>query len=149
MSEKSYQYTFARAKMDSGNNCCESIIHTADHLYGLSLPKEVIESGKLFGHGMGMGCTCGALVGLVLVSGILDAIKPHPLGKKLGNSIHKEFVGRFGSACCRDILKSRTVLERVKRDGCKDLTGNAADILAVFWDVDEIRKINSNLKTEG
>ena len=48
-------------------NCCERILRGANIAYGLGMREEDLRVSAAFGGGMGIGITCGALVGALMV----------------------------------------------------------------------------------
>lgn len=120
--------------MGNGYNCCEAMLLAADEIWGLQLSGETLASASLFAEGMNSGCSCGALVGLIMVSGILSKKHAHPRGRDLPSYLHDTFKEQFGSTCCRVILKKRTPLERIGKRGCKELTGATARLMVEVWD---------------
>jgi C_GCAxxG_C_C family probable redox protein len=91
-----------------------------------------LASGLAEGLGGG-GCLCGAVSGGVLALGLFMGKDGRTLLNASGSSfstamLHREFVERFGSACCKVLSK------KVKHDGkahfdqCAELTGAAAEI---------------------
>jgi C_GCAxxG_C_C family probable redox protein len=123
----------AMEAMSRGHNCCEAILIAADRIWNLNLSFDTLAAGKLFKNGMGSGCTCGALVGLLMVSGILSQRYPHPQGKRLSSYLVTRFKEQFGSPCCREIRRQRTLSERIGNRGCKQLTGSTAALMVEVW----------------
>lgn len=119
--------------MGQGNNCCEAVVRAANKVWDLELPPEAIAVTSLFKEGMDSGCTCGALVGMVMISGILKNHYGHPLKDKLAANLTSRFRTEFGSTCCRVICKKRSVWEKIGRKGCIVLTAKTAGILEVVW----------------
>jgi len=126
-------HEIAKRNMDAGYNCCESVMMTGDKILGLQLPAEVFDACAHFRKGMGSGCVCGALSGLVMISGILDRRYPHPLGERLAAHLHNQFKEKFGSTCCRVLLKNMSILDRVGKKGCKEITGATAAMMHEIW----------------
>lgn len=131
---QSKAYMIASNEMRNGLNCCQSILFTAGKLWDVPIDERTMAMASLFAEGMDSGCTCGALVGMIMVSGLMKESYPHPSGDKLASQIHERFKQEFGSTCCRSIKAKRTVLEKIGRNGCIKLTGRAAEILAEEWD---------------
>jgi len=119
--------------MIKGKNCCEAVVRASNQVWDLKLAPEVIGSTSLFKEGMGSGCTCGALVGMVMISGILKNRYGHPLNDKLASDITSRFRAEFGSTCCRVICKQRSLWEKIGRKGCIVLTAKTAGILEEVW----------------
>ncbi len=120
--------------MKDGQNCCEAVLLAASALWDLDLAGDTLAAAKFFQLGMGSGCTCGALVGMVMVCGILEQKKPHPLGDKLPGHIYERFKKEFGSTCCRVIRKQRPVWRKMDKTACIELTSRAAAMLAEEWE---------------
>jgi len=131
---QSKAYMIASNEMRSGLNCCQSILFTASKLWDMPVDEKTLAMASLFAEGMDSGCTCGALVGMMMASGLMKKSFPHPSGDKLASQIHDRFKQEFGSTCCRSIKAKRSILEKIGRDGCIKLTGRAAEILAEEWD---------------
>lgn len=140
MSEKIRE--FAKAKMLDGYNCCQAVLITCDVCFDLALPAELVTAGRLFGNGTQSGCVCGALTGLIMAAGILDEKYPHPLGGKLGAHVHRRFCEKFGSACCREIRSGMSFLAKMGHKGCRELTGEATEILCELWG-DKVRPVHN------
>jgi C_GCAxxG_C_C family probable redox protein len=127
-------FNTAKEAMNNGYNCCQAVLIAAQEIWGLELAPGVLEMGQLFGKGIGSGCTCGALTGLVMVSGLLDHRYPHPLGPQLSTFLHQRFKESFGSTCCRVICSRRNPLDKLNNRGCKKLTGTTASLLVEVWE---------------
>ena len=126
-------YERAMAQMYKCSNCAETVVQTVSEILNVPLPKEVLHSTRFFQEGMFGGCLCGALTGAVLVSGVLDALRPHPLGKKLPVRLHHRFKTEWGSACCRVIRSKRPLLERFTKKACAELTAWTAAMVVEEW----------------
>lgn len=131
---KSQASQIARKAMKSGNNCCQAVLMAAQQVWDIPVGEDVLAAASLFGGGMGSGCTCGALTGMVMTAGIMDKSHPHPAGSQLPQQLHDKFKQEFGSTCCRVIRKKRTPIERIGNKGCLDLTSRAAEILVAEWE---------------
>lgn len=131
---------YAEEFMKQGGNCCEAVVRAANKVWGLELAPEAIAATSLFKSGMGSGYTCGALVGMVMISGILKDRWGHPLNNKLAAELTSRFRAEFGSTCCREICKNRPFKEKIGRKGCINLTAKTAGILEELWtDVQKIK----------
>ncbi|NPV92769.1 MAG: hypothetical protein HPY50_18540 [Firmicutes bacterium] len=124
----------AREAMDSGLNCCQAVMAAAEEVFKINLGPEAHAMGSLFREGMGSGCACGALVGLVMVSGVIARDHPHPAGAGLPALIQKRFIERFGSSCCRVIRSKRSPLEKLGNRACKKLTETTAGLMVELWE---------------
>ncbi len=131
---QSKAYMIASNEMRNGLNCCQAILFTAGKLWNIPVDENVMAMASLFAEGMDSGCTCGALVGMIMASGLIKQSYSHPSGDKLAFRIHDRFKQEFGSVCCSSIKAERSILEKIGRKGCVKLTGRAAEILAEEWD---------------
>lgn len=88
-------------------NCSETILHSANRVYGLDLPPEALKLAAGFGGGMGIQKTCGALTGGIMVLSSLFVKKRAREGDSI-KQLCSEFLGRIrsemGSIDC-DYLK--------------------------------------------
>lgn len=124
----------AREQMKQGYNCCQSVILAAGEVFHMPVSEEMIAAAALFAVGMNSGCTCGALVGMMMSSGLMQNQVKHPLGPKLAGKLHDDFKARFGSACCRVIRKKHNVIQNIGNRACVDLTSQAAAMLVKEWE---------------
>ncbi len=113
----------------AGLNCCESVIRTMLELSDTDLPDRLVDLGKYFRRGMGAGCTCGALVGGVMMLGLL---KPYD-DANLGRELNHKFAQEFGSTCCREIRKKQGLLCRLSNDKCREITARTAGLVTEIW----------------
>lgn len=125
----------AEQAMKKGSNCCEAVLMAANSVWNLNLDGDMLASAAFFEEGMGSGCTCGALIGIVMASGILHHKRSHPLGRNLPKRLHDRFKEEFGSTCCRVIQSNRPLLEKIRsKAACIDLTSRAAVMLVEEWE---------------
>lgn len=99
--------TARRYYNDHNFNCAETIIHAANAYYGLGLHEEDMKMLGIFGSGMYVGNTCGALTGcmaalskLVLKNKAheeLDTIRP------AAALLHRKFNAAFSETNCSKI----------------------------------------------
>ncbi len=127
-------YKTARTAMENGSNCCEAMLTAASHVWQLPLAEDTKAAAALFGEGMQSGCTCGALVGLIMASGIRSKQLTHPLGKQLPAHLNQRFKQEFGATCCRVIKQKRPVWQRLGREACIELTAQTAAMLIEEWE---------------
>jgi len=132
--DKDFASNIAREAMEQGANCCQAILTAANQVWNLNLPPEIIESAVYFREGMSSGCTCGALVGLVLASGMICTQRNIPADYELPKRLHLRFKTEFRSSCCAVIRKKQSFLQRVANKGCIDLTARSAAILVEEWE---------------
>lgn len=124
----------ARVKMKSGNNCCQSVLLAAQTAWNIPVGEDILAAASLFGEGMGSGCSCGALTGMIMAAGIMNKYHPHLGGAKLEQTLHDQFKHEFGSTCCRVIKKKRSVIKKIGNNACIELTGRAAELLFAAWE---------------
>lgn len=124
----------ARENMKNGYNCCQSVILASGQVFQFPVSEEMLASASLFAVGMDSGCTCGALVGMMMSSGIMQNRVEHPLGEKLPGKLHDDFKAQFGSTCCRVICKKRSFIQNIGNRACVELTSQAAAMLAKVWE---------------
>ena len=92
-----------------GFNCTQAILSTYGPQFGLDR-ESAVRIARAFGSGMGMGETCGAVTGALMVIGLKHAgLKGRSLfSKDRTEDIAREFVARFkarnGTTECRELL---------------------------------------------
>lgn len=123
MAEKANKY-FAE-----GNNCCQSVLLAANDIWHLEISRDLLDASYFFREGMGSGCSCGALVGMEMVLGVLHKRRGVSLKKEKAKELHDAFVKTFGSSCCRVLRKKQGLIERTTNQGCKKITSGAAGVL--------------------
>lgn len=140
----------ARQHMKNGHNCCQSVILAAGQVLAIPVSEELIDSAALFAKGMGSGCTCGALIGMTMMSGVLQKHAAHPPDSNLSRKLHDDFKDQFGSTCCRVICKRRSALQNIGNRGCIELTSQAAAMLVREWEglLDDVRHIDPDTHPE-
>lgn len=120
--------------MEHDHNCCEAVLMAAQAALHLPFAEDTMAAASMFGKGMGSGCSCGALVGMVMASGILNQRMAHPRADELPQLINQKFKQAFGSTCCRVIRKNRPVWQRIGWQECIQLTTRAAEMLLEEWE---------------
>lgn len=121
-------------QMKAGRNCCQALITAASQICRVPVGQDIISAASLFGAGMGSGCSCGALTGMIMASGVFQQHAPHPLGNKLPQKLHDDFKKQFGATCCRVIKSRRGSLANIGNRACIELTGQAAEMLIKEWE---------------
>ena len=98
------------------------------------LPKEAVCLASGFPLGMGMaGCTCGALAGGIMALGLkygrrVPNVKT-PGMFKAAKKLHDDFHQRFGSTCCRELIKGLELGSPQHIELCAKLTGVTAEMV--------------------
>lgn len=118
--------------------CAESVLHVFNERFGRPLPPKAVKLASGFAGGMGDdeagSCVCGALVGGVMVLGLAygrsepGAEAPDVAGK--AKELHDWFVGRFGSACCANLIGDFEYGSAENLDFCVSMTGALAEHVA-------------------
>lgn len=124
----------AKKAMQSGLNCCESALTAANEVWNLNISQDMFSAAKLFKEGMGSGCTCGALIGIVMASGIIQQRYGLKEDKGLAKRLHSRFKEEFKSSCCAVLRKKQPFLDRVSKKGCIHMTEGAVAILVKEWE---------------
>ena len=122
-------------RMSSGRMMCsEAVLSVLNQGLGGGLPPDIamkVASG--FPEGIGSsGCTCGALTGGVIALGLfLSEGNPNSTGHRKAMStsgrLHHDFKSRFGSTCCRVLIKNGSSEIPHYFDACCDRGGWAAE----------------------
>lgn len=123
----------AKKAMQSGLNCCESALTAANEVWNLNISQDMFSAAKLFKEGMGSGCTCGALIGIVMASGIIQQRYGLKEDQDLAKRLHSRFKAEFKSSCCTVLRKKQSFLDRISRKGCIRMTEGAVAILVKEW----------------
>ncbi|WP_425802978.1 C-GCAxxG-C-C family protein [Desulfitobacterium sp. Sab5] len=124
----------ANDAMRRGMNCCESVLTAANEVWNLNMSQDIFSAAKLFKEGMGNGCTCGALVGIVMASGVIQErykLKENP---DLAKRLHSSFKQAYKSSCCAVLRKNQSFLDRISKKGCIYMTEGAIGILVKEWE---------------
>lgn len=124
----------AREAMQRGLNCCESVLTAANEVWNLNLSSDMFFAAKLFKEGMGNGCTCGALVGIVLASGVIRERYGLPEDEDLAKRLHSSFKQEYKSSCCAVLRKKQSFFDRISKKGCIRVTEGATAILVKEWE---------------
>jgi C_GCAxxG_C_C family probable redox protein len=92
-----------------GINCTQAVLSTYGRRYGLD-PELALRMSGAFGSGMGMGETCGAVTGALMVIGLKHSkvSGSRLLSRDRTEDVAHEFVERFkalhGTVVCRELL---------------------------------------------
>jgi len=114
--------------------CSEAVLSVLNQGIGGGLPPDLaikMTAGLAEGIG-GSGCTCGALTGGVISLGLFlsdSASKPAGRSKVMAASgrLHHDFKLRFGSTCCRVLLKNGVPKSGPRFEACCNRGGWAAE----------------------
>ena len=118
--------------------CSEAILHTFNEALGNPLPQEAVRLASGFPVGMGAvgtgGCTCGALVGGVMVLGLVygrsNPGDEAPLVLEKARELHDWFKSEKRSTCCRVLIGHLEFGSPDHIDQCVSFTGDVAERIA-------------------
>ena len=114
--------------------CSEAVLSVLNQGLGGGLPPDVamkVASG--FPEGIGSsGCTCGALTGCVIALGLFLSQSDSNLAVRrkamaASGRLHHDFKSRFGSTCCRVLIKKGSSEFPHHFEACCDRGGWAAE----------------------
>ncbi len=115
--------------------CSEAVVHTVNELLGFPFPEEVTKLASAFPVGLGAsGCLCGAVSGGSISLGMT-------YGRKHGESmnekmfpvsakLHDHIKERYGSTCCRVLVKGYEFKSPERKKHCVQITGEVAAWIA-------------------
>lgn len=111
--------------------CSEAVFTVVNDYLGQPLPPEAVRITSGLPGGIGFaGCTCGALSGAILSLGLkYGRTGPRQDNEKilaLSKELHDEFKKKFGSTCCRVLIRNFTFGSPEHREHCITVTGEAA-----------------------
>ena len=119
--------------------CAESVFYVLNQgLSGGLSPELTIRLSSGFAQGVGhAGCVCGGLSGAVMALGLFLGRKSlnGPGSKQIldrSRVLHDQFRSKFGSTCCRVLLKKDILDQKNKFGQCAIKTGEAAKIAAAI-----------------
>lgn len=124
----------ANDAMRRGMNCCESVLTAANEVWKLNMSQDIFSAAKLFKEGMGNGCTCGALIGIVMASGVIQERYKLKEDPDLAKRLHSSFKQAYKSSCCAVLRKNQSFLDRISKKGCIYMTEGAIGILVKEWE---------------
>lgn len=111
----------------NGYNCCEAVIMAADKKYKLGVSKDVLYSANLINNGMGVGSLCSAIIGGVMVIGLVFGRQNTIQDSQLGQ-LRMQFLDcvncELKSINCSQICKTP-----LARDNCIEVISIIAGIL--------------------
>ena len=139
-----------------GLNCTQAVLSTYGPHYGLDR-ENAVKIAKAFGSGMGMGGTCGAVTGALMVIGLKHArLKGSTLfSKDKTEDIARAFLARFKARNetteCRELLGcdlgtpegiKTAKKEKHFKKHCPKFVQDAAEILEEILDQEQHREGN-------
>lgn len=133
----------AVACFKQGINCSQALLSTYGRHYGLD-PEIALKVSGAFGSGMGMGETCGAVTGALMVIGLKHSkVSGSRLFSKektadIAHEFMEKFKARHGTVVCRELLGCDVTtskgLKTAKQEKhfkkrCPEFVKDAAEIL--------------------
>ena len=134
----------ALLQFGTGCNCCQSIVRAFSPDFGLDSQK-ALKLGGAFGGGMsGLGNTCGAVTGALMIIGLVYRnTDPEDAENKeftygIGEKFLKEFSKTHGTVMCRDLtgvnMLNPEEYEKAKEEGvfeekCPKFVQTSAELL--------------------
>lgn len=115
--------------------CSEAVVHTINQLLGNPFPTEITKLASAFPVGLGAsGCLCGAVSGGSIALGMTygrehgEAMNENmfPLSAKL----HDHIKDKYGSTCCRVLVKNFEFKSPERKKHCVEITGEVAAWIA-------------------
>jgi len=100
-----------------GFNCSQSILKAAEVTYNIKVPDQSFNMCKGIGSGFGAGNLCCALVGGVMVFGLMF---DETVTKRMRIRLLDLFQQKYGSIQCAVLIKRM-------RDDCEQVVGDVAD----------------------
>lgn len=112
--------------------CSEAVVKTILEALEIDAPKDVIKMASGFPVGMGgMGCTCGALTGGIMVIGLVygrtegkDPKVNHAMA--LTAKLYQIFCQRHKVSCCKVLTKGMEKGSKEHMEQCISFTGEMA-----------------------
>ena len=153
----------ASACFEEGFSCAQAVLSTYGP--GLGLERELaLRVAGSFGGGMGMGRTCGAVTGALMVIGLRrgKTVADDDEAKEACYNLAREFVAQFearnGAITCKELLGYDISIpgekEMAKEQGlfdtrCPELVRDAAEILEQIVVAREKERIIALLPPDG
>jgi C_GCAxxG_C_C family probable redox protein len=72
----------AGEEMKKGRNCCQAALLAAKDVWDIPVDENILAATAFMGGGMGAGCVCGALSGIIMASSIRQHYQAHPALKR-------------------------------------------------------------------
>lgn len=112
--------------------CSEAVVKSVIDALEIEAPKDVIKMASGFPVGMGgMGCTCGALTGGIMVIGLVygrteakDQSVSHAM--ELSADLYRIFCQRHKVSCCKVLTKGMEKGSKEHMEQCISFTGEMA-----------------------
>lgn len=114
--------------------CSEAVFTVVNDFLDNPMPREAVCLASGFPVGMGMaGCSCGALTGGVMALGLKFGRKgpreENPGMFAAAKKLHDDFKEKFGSTCCRALIKDFEFGSPKHLEHCIKVTGAATEMV--------------------
>ncbi|KNF07252.1 C GCAxxG C C redox family protein [Gottschalkia purinilytica] len=114
--------------------CSEAILASVNKVLECGMPEEYVRLTSGFPVGMGgAGCSCGALTGGQTALGLVYGRKKPGGGNrkvmKLSQQLHDKFREKYGSACCRVLIKDYKFGSKEHKERCTKVTGDICEMV--------------------
>ncbi|SDK75843.1 C-GCAxxG-C-C family protein [Natronincola ferrireducens] len=114
--------------------CSEAILASVNEVLECGMPEEYVKMVSGFPVGMGgAGCSCGAVTGGQVALGLVyGRKKPGGSNKKimkLSKELHDIFREKYGSTCCRVLIKDYKFASKEHIERCTKVTGDVCEIV--------------------
>jgi cysteine synthase A len=117
----------------NGLSCSEAMLKAFNEKYELGLPEHCQRIASGFGAGLGeSGCACGAMTGAIMVFGLIAGRKKAHESNRLvflaTNELHRRFVEKNRSTCCRVLTRGVDWYSAAQKERCEGYEMTAAVI---------------------
>lgn len=135
--------------------CSEAVVKSVIEALEIEAPADVIKMASGFPVGMGgMGCTCGALTGGIMVLGLVygrteakDRRVNHAMA--LSAELYQIFCRRHKVSCCKVLTKGMEKGSREHMEQCISFTGEMAYETAKLILQEERARLSEQSETSG
>ena len=111
----------ARDRTDIHVNCAQAVVMAFADVLGIS-EDQALGMGACFGRGMGMGATCGAVTGALMVLGLAGA------GSESSRLLRKVRENHEGLIDCKDLLRVNAGKGLPKKPHCDGMVYELVEI---------------------
>lgn len=122
-------------------NCAEKILYAANQVYNMNLSADALKLSAGFGGGMGIGETCGALAGGVMVLSHLF-VKDHAHESKKIKALSQELFASYRLAMGDINCKQLKLKYRTPETQCTPVIAAAAKALEAVIEKHQAERIN-------
>lgn len=131
----------AETRYNEGYSCSEAIIRAAYEAGYLNENTDIETLNRIasaFSGGMSSGCLCGAVAGSEIILGIKfgrkNTNKPPLQIKTFSKTFIDKFKEKRKATCCKALTKGLEFGSPERRQNCKNIVGDSAEILQELLD---------------